>query len=103
MPIVASTTRLDPAFSLSQLETLVAWGAAHPDGFRANIAPDYKNFLEVAEVYGRDPGDILYLLSPTEGGTIILAAVPNGEWELPTVEAALAKVLELEAKKVKRG
>ncbi len=90
------TGALHPAFTLTQLATLMTWSTAHPSGLRTSVAPCPAGFLEVVEVYQHDSRDVRYVLNPTKAETIVLAGASGDEWELPTVEAAVTKLLELE-------
>jgi len=47
-------------------------------------------------LFRHDPEDVRYLMNPSSSGTVILVGSLGGKWALPTVEAALAKVLALE-------
>ena len=47
-------------------------------------------------LFRHDPEDVRDLLNSTSSGTVILVGSLGGKGRLPTVEAALAKVLTLE-------
>jgi len=85
-----------PSFTLEQATALVTWSLIRSCGLAIRIAKDHKCFPEVAMLFRHDPEDVRYLMNPTSYGTVILVESLGGKWELPTVEAALAKVLTLE-------
>jgi len=68
-------------------------------GLRARIVTHRPNFLKVAETFVRHPPAVRYLMNPTARGTVSLARLSGGGWKLRMVEAALAKVVTLEAER----
>ncbi len=98
MPLEAPRTiARHPAFTLDQVATITTWSCSRPLGLRVRIATHHQDFLEVAEIFFRHPPAILYLMNPTDCGTVFLVRSSGGAWELGTLELALAKVLTLEA------
>lgn len=85
-----------PAFTLAQLQVIVAWDGIRPYGLSARIVADHPDFLEVAEVSQGQPPRLRYVVHPTLQGTVMLSRSTGGEWELPTVERALTRLLMLE-------
>ncbi len=85
-----------PAFTLAQLNVIVTWDGTRPYGLCARIAADHPDFLEVAEIFQGQPPRLRYLMHPTVQGTVMLSRPSGGEWELPTVERALTRLLTLE-------
>jgi hypothetical protein len=85
-----------PPFTLEQLTALATWNLVRPAGLGVRIAQDHERFPEVAMLFRHDPEDVRYLMNPTSRGTVVLVRSSGGKWALPTVEAALAKVLALE-------
>ena len=85
-----------PPFTLEQATSLATWSLIRPCGLAVRIARDHERFSEVAMLFRHDPEDVRYLMNPTSSGTVILVRLLGGKWALPTVEAALAKVLALE-------
>ena len=85
-----------PAFTLGQVAAITEWSCARPLGLRVRIATHHQDFLEVAEVFLRHPPVVLYLMNPTDCGTVFLVRSLGGAWELGTLDLALAKVLILE-------
>ena len=85
-----------PAFTLDQTSVITRWSCSHPLGLRIRIVTHHQDFLEVAEVFLRYPATVLYLMNPTDRGTVFVVRPSGGAWELDTLEAALAKVLALE-------
>lgn len=83
-------------FSLTQLETIMAWDAARPRGFRVRIMTDHEDCPEMAEVYKHDRMSPLWFLNATQAGTMLMTKASGSEQELGTVDEALARVLELE-------
>ena len=84
-----------PAFTLDQTATITRWSCSRPLGLRIRIVTHHQDFLEVAEVFLRHPATVLYLMNPTDCGTVFLVRPLGGTWELDTLEAALLKVLAL--------
>ena len=87
---------LYPPFTLHQLTTLSAWGAARPLGLSIRIAADHQHYPEVAMLFRRDTHQVRYMMYPVSHGTGIMVRSPVGGWTIPDVEAALAGVLALE-------
>lgn len=85
-----------PAFTLAQHAAIATWGGARPFGLRARVIADHPDFLEVAEVSQCDPLRLRYVIHPTDSGTVVLSRSSGGEWELPTIERALTRLLMLE-------
>jgi len=85
-----------PPFTLEQATSLATWSLIRLCGLGVRIARDHQCFPEVAMLFRHDPEDVRYLMNPTSHGTVILVRLLGGRWALPTVEAALAKVLTLE-------
>ncbi len=83
-------------FSLLQLETIMAWGAARPQGFGLCIMSDHQDYPELAELYKHDRMSPLWFLNATQAGTAVITKASGAEQELGTVEEALARVLELD-------
>jgi hypothetical protein len=83
-------------FSLPQLETIMAWGAARPQGFGIRIMTDHEDYPELAEFYKHDRMSPLWFLNATQAGTAVITRASGADQELGTVEEALARVLELE-------
>ena len=83
-------------FSLSQLKTLMAWGARRPQGFAVRVMTDHEDYPELAELYTHDRMSPLWFLNATEAGTAVITNASAAGQELGTVEEALAQVLELE-------
>lgn len=95
--IMVPTDRPDAIFfSLPQLRTLAAWGAARPKGFSISVAADHRDDRELASLFKDDPRSPLWFLYMTQGGTAVLTKASAGSHELNSVEEALARVLELE-------
>ena len=88
---------LYPPFTLDQLTTLAAWGAARPLGLGVRIAADHHHYPEVAMLFRRDAHQVRYLMYPVRHGTGIMVRSPVGRWTMPDVETALAEVLALES------
>ena len=86
-----------PAFTLEQITTITKWSCSRPLGLRVRIATHNSDFLEIAEIFLRHPPAVLYLMNPTDCGTVFLVRSSGGAWELGTLDLALAKVLTLEA------
>ena len=84
-------------FSLPQLEAIMAWGAGHPRGFAVRIMTDHEDYPELAELYKHDKMSPLWFLNATQAGTAVITKASGADHELGTVEAALARVLELDA------
>ncbi len=94
---MVTTSRPDAtSFSLSQLQTLMAWGASRPLGFAVRIMNDHEDYAELAELYTHDKMSPLWFLNATLAGTVVIARPSGADQELGTVEEALARVLELE-------
>jgi len=87
---------LYPPFTLDQLTTLSAWGAACPLGLSVRIATDHQHYPEVAMLFRRDAHQMRYMMYPISRGTGIMVRSPASRWTMPDVETALAKVLVLE-------
>lgn len=85
-----------PAFTLAQLSIIVTWDGIRPYGLCARIVADHPDFLEVAEIVQGQPPRLRYLMHPTRHGTVLLSRSSGGEWELPSVERALTRLLMLE-------
>ena len=83
-------------FSVPQLETVTAWGAAQPQGFSVRIMTDHEDYPELAELYTHDRMSPLWFLNATQAGTAVITKASGACQELGTVEEALARVLELE-------
>ncbi len=91
------TLTTTPAFTIGQLETLLAWSAGRPRGFRHVLAQGYDQAIEVAEMTQREVYDHLYRIRPALNGRVELEARHGGEvWELDTIEDALAELLAIE-------
>ena len=81
-----------PAFTLSQLDTLLAWSAGRPRGFRIAITTVNEWAEETAEIGQRE--DYIYVLYPTLTGRVHLAMADCSEaWDFATIEEALAGLL----------
>lgn len=94
---MATFSRPDASyFSLLQLETIMAWGAARPQGFGLRIMSDHKDYPELAELYKHDRMSPLWFLNATQAGTAVITKASGAEQELGTVEEALARVFELD-------
>lgn len=85
-----------PSFTLEQLTALATWNLIRPAGLGVRIVKDHERFPEVAMLFRYDPEDVRYLVNPTSRGMVVLVRSSGGKWALPTVEAALSKVLALE-------
>lgn len=85
-----------PAFTLAQHAAIATWSGARPFGLRARIIADHPDFLEIAEISQGQPLRLRYLMHPTDCGTVVLSRSSGGEWELPTIEWALTRMLMLE-------
>ncbi len=85
-----------PAFTLAQHATIASWSGARPFGLRARVISDHPDFLEIAEISQCQPGRLRYMMHPTDCGTVVLSRLSGGEWELPTIERALTRLLMLE-------
>ncbi len=85
-----------PPFTLEQATSLATWNLVRPAGLGVHLAKDHEPFPEVAVLFRHDPEDVRYLMNPTSRGMVVLVRSSGGTWALPTVEAALAKVLALE-------
>lgn len=85
-----------PAFTLAQLDVIATWDGTRPFGLRARIVADHPEFLELAEIVQGQPARLRYLMHPTGHGTVVLSRRSGGEWELPTIERALTRLLMLE-------
>ena len=83
-------------FSLPQLETIMAWSTARPQGFGIRIMTDHEDYPELAELYRHDRMSPLWFLNATQAGTAVITKASGADQELGTVEEALARVLELE-------
>jgi len=83
-------------FSFPQLETIMAWGAVQPRGFGVRIMTDHEDYPELAELYKHDRMSPLWFLNATQAGTAVITKASGADYELDTVEAALARVLELD-------
>jgi hypothetical protein len=93
-------SELYPPFTLDQLTTLAAWGAACPIRLGVRIATDHQHYPEVAMLFQRDARQVRYLIYPVSRGAGIMVRSPVGRWTMPDVETALAKVLVLEQRNV---
>ncbi len=82
-------------FSLLQIESIMAWGAARPQGFSVRIMTDHEDYPELAELYTHDRMSPLWFLNATEAGTAVITKASGADQELGTVEEALARVLAL--------
>lgn len=85
-----------PAFTLPQLDLITTWDGTCPFGLCARIVADHPDFLEIVEILQGQPPRLRYLMHPTGHGTVMLSRLSGGEWELPTVERALTRLLMLE-------
>lgn len=85
-----------PAFTLAQLGVVVSWDGTRPFGLSAKIIADDPEFLELAEIFQGNPPQLRYRIRPTEQGTVVLSRQGGGEWELPSIECALTRLLMLE-------
>jgi len=83
-------------FSLPQIATLMAWGATRPREFSVRIMTDHEDYPELAELYKHDRMSPLWFLHVTQAGTAVITKASGADYELGTVEAALARVLELD-------
>jgi len=83
-------------FSLPQMAVIMAWGAARPQGFSVCIMTDHEDYPELAELYRHDRMSPLWFLNATLAGTAVITKASGADQELASVEAALARVLELE-------
>ena len=92
-----STAPIQPAFTLDQRNAITAWSYRRPHGRRVRIVTRHPDFLEMAEIFQRHPPAVLYLMNPTDRGTVFLARASGGAWEMEAVEPALAQVLPLAA------
>ena len=93
MPYISE---LYPAFTLDQLGALSLWSVANPLGLVVRIVTDHEHFPEVAVLSQGESPQARYLMNPTSRGTVVMVRPAGGKWELPSVKAALAKVLLLE-------
>lgn len=94
---MATSSRPDATyFSLAQLEAVMAWAAAQPQGFGLRIMADHEDYPELAELYKHDRMSPLWFLHATQAGTVVLTKASGADEELGTVEEALARVLELD-------
>ncbi len=85
-----------PAFTLAQHAAIATWSGARPFGLHARVVADHPDFLEVAEVSHSEPMLLRYVIHPTDSGTVVLSRSSGGEWELPSIERALTRLLMLE-------
>jgi len=83
-------------FSLPEIATLMAWSATRPQGFGVCIMTDHEDYPELAELYKHDRMSPLWFLHATQAGTAVITKASGADYELGTVEAALARVLELD-------
>jgi hypothetical protein len=83
-------------FSLTQLETIMAWDAARPRGFGVRVMTDHEDCPEMAEVYKHDKMSPLWFLNATQAGTMLMTKASGSEQELGTIEEALAHILDVE-------
>ena len=91
------TLTTTPAFTIAQLDALIAWSAGRPRGFRHVLAPGYDYAIEVAKITQREAYDHLYRIRPALNGRVELEVRHGGElWELDTIEEALAALLTIE-------
>ena len=83
-------------FSLSQLETVLAWSAARLQGFTVRIMTDHEDYPELAEFYKHDRMSPLWFLNATQAGTAVITKASGADEELGTIEEALARILVLD-------
>jgi hypothetical protein len=88
------------SFTLEQATLLATWDLVRPEGLGVRVVKDHELFPEVAVLFRHDPEDVRYLvrylINHTSGGTVVQIRASGGKWALPTLEAAMAKVLALE-------
>ena len=81
-----------PAFTLLQLEALLAWSARRPRGFRVAITTENDCAEEIAEISQR--ADYAYAMHHMVSGRIHLEMESGADaWEADTVEEALEALL----------
>ena len=83
------------SFTHAQLGIIAEWGVAQSLELHVVLEAIGESSFQVIEVR-RNVGSGLYLINMTERGTVILASSSGHMWEVVTVEAALAKVLQRE-------
>ncbi len=83
-------------FSVPQLETITAWGAAQPRGFSVRLMTDHEDYPELAELYTHDRRSPLWFLYATQAGTAAITKASGAEEELGIIEEALARILVLD-------
>ena len=84
-----------PAFTISQLDTLLAWSARRPRGFRVAITADNEWAEEIALISQRE--FYIYALHPAlSGGVHLEMASGRGAWDFDTIDEALVALLEIE-------
>ncbi len=94
---MAASSRPDAAFfTLPRIEAILAWGAARPQGFSVRIIADHEDYPELAVLCRHGTTSPLWLLHATQAGTVVITNASGAHQEFGTVEAALARVLELE-------
>lgn len=93
-----------PDFTIAQLETLITGkGRLRLAGLSAHVdALDTGEVIAVSRPY--DPNKWLWCVSPTEGGSVVVTALPSGaEHELPSVDAALEWIAAEELPEIALG
>ena len=83
-------------FSFPQIRAMLTWSAAQPSGCGVRIMTDYEYCPEMAEVFRRGNRSPVWFLNATQAGTIVMTEASGADEEWSTVEAALARILELE-------
>lgn len=83
-------------FSLFQLATLMSWNAGRPRGFGLRIVTDHADYPELAALYKHDRMSPLWFVHATQTGTVVITKALGVDYELRTVEVALAWVLRLD-------
>lgn len=87
-----------PRFSFEQLSTLLAWASTRPGEPDMTITSDEEALSEAVLVFRRGNRQVRYLVTPTGRGTVALTEPSGARQELPTIDAALAAVLEIEGR-----
>ncbi len=83
-----------PAFSEAERETLLAWSAKRPRGFRVSLTSQDDAVEELAEFAQREAHSCIYMMHLTGFGRVRLRMVEGWDtWEVDTVEEALAVLL----------